>query len=459
MAEQIPFIAAALATGVGAKVADLPTAMAGVLAFAVYGVCIGVTSFLKVEVPKIAPKPKKNKKEKKAAAHAAAAAASAEQNKADEARKEEKTARKREKEKAKKAAKKEAAKAAEVAAKAAEEQAAKAVVEVKQLTKEEVLKAKKKKQKEKAKAKKAAAAAAANGTKVVESKVETSEVTEPAQEEPEAFDTWEKVKVKKGKKKEDDETVQGGDLNYNADLHIPRKHFGLILGPGGETLRTITEATGTEVDLPKEGGMRLEILISGSTQDGCNRAKKALQQLVSKGYSDITHAGTMDMSIAVPDNKRAVLIGSGGSTVQQLEQKLDVKVNIPEKGSDDDVTIVGDSKAVLLAINAIKDLMNQGYSTITHENYVKCEVEVARDNLRKLIGPGGATIKGLQSQFDVKINVPADAGDIAFVSILGETAQCEECRKEILELMVPEAAVPVPDEWSMAASKELVDAW
>lgn len=448
MSQKAGLIAAAL-TGTGAKLMEFPTPMAGFMAAAVFGVCMGVQSFMKVEVPVIAPKPKKISKKEKRAAAAAVADNAAEAE--EDAKQVAKAAKKREKERARKEAKRVAAKAEEQQKIAAEEKKKAAKAEpVEEKTEVKLTAAQKKKKKQQEKKKKAAAVSAPPGA------APASVAPAPVEPAPEP-EQWEQVKQKKGKKKPEPEPETTGSRpapTYSTEIYVNRKHFPVIIGRGGSTLKSITEATNTEIDLPKPDGMRTEILISGPSKEDCDMAKLAIQQLVDKGYSDITHAGTTDQTIPVPEKKRSVLIGPGGQTIKMLQDKLGVKINMPEKGGDsDDVAVVGDSDAVRAAIGAIRQLIEQGYSDVTHENFIKCDVEVGRDLLSKLIGPGGSTIRGLQNSTNVKINVPSNvSGEVAFVTLLGEPADVAECQAKIAVLCAPAEVVPVPAEWTQAAS-------
>jgi transcription antitermination factor NusA-like protein len=434
------FAAAAVAAGVGAKAFDLPTAFAGILSIAVFALCLGVTQFLKVEVPVILDDEKPKKKSKKEKRAAEAAARGEEKAEAEIARAAAKAQKKREKEQARKKAKKEA----EKARLAAEEE------EKKKKEAEAAAPSGDKKKKKKKKKKKGAEPAAA-----AVAEPEPEPVEEPQQT------GWEEVKMKKGKKKvEDTEAIEAAEIKHSISYYVERKHFGTIIGRGGETMKTIEAATETNIELPKEGGMRTEILIEGKTQEGVAAAKKAIKQLVAKGYSDLTDPEKTDASVAVPDKKRAVLIGPGGRNIKMIQEKTGVRINMPDKGSDDEVTLVGDANSVKVAIAAIKQLITHGYSDLTHENYVKTEIEVRRDMLRTLIGQGGSTIRGLQDSTNVRINVPSDASDeVVFVSLLVEPDAVADCRAQIAQLLVPPEPVPVPEEWQQAASLQHLDQW
>lgn len=443
--KQVGFLAAATCTAVVAKAVELPTSFAGALGLAVFGVCVGVTSFLKVEVPK--PKQKAKKLSKKEKRELAAANAPPVEEDAEDAAKLAKAAKKRAKDRARKEAKRAAAKAeaANVEKKAAAAEVVAAPVVEKKLTKEQ---AKKKKQKEKAKAKKAAA---------------KNEVVAPAAAAAPAptpvVDNWEEVKQKKSKKKVEEVVSEGSSAPaHMVEMHVERKYFGLIIGPGGANLRLLTEATGTEIEMPREGGMQHQVVITGSVE-GCAKAQKNLQQLVKKGYCDITQPGTVDTQVFIPDNKRGIVIGSKGANIKMLQEKLSVKINFPEKGSEDNVAIVGESKNVKACEAAIKQLMEQGYCAITHENYMQVHVEVARDMLKNLIGTGGSVIKGLQKTHNVQINIPESSDAVVVVTLLGEPEGIAGCRAQMDVLLAPPAPTVIAPEWTQAASAVHVGVW
>lgn len=435
--------------------------MAGVLAVAVLGV-VG-KSMLTVEKPEPKErKQKKSKSEKRAEKAALVKEEDTAAEDAEEAAKEAKRAKKLEKERAKKVQKR-AAEQERVASEGKNgvvektEEQPEVDAEEEKMSKEAAKKKKQKEKKAKAAAAKKAKAAGGGGSSGggISSSTVAVEAEKPVMAE--LTQVWEEVKVKKTKKKLD--VVEKADATFSCEIFIERAKFGLIVGPGGSTLRTITDATGCEIELPKEGGMRTDTLISGSPE-GCARARKAISQLLEKGYSDITHAGTTDQKIAVPDNKRSVLIGARGATIQMLQDKLNVKINMPEKGSDDDVSVVGDDSAVKEAMSAIKQLITQGYSAITHENYIKHEVEVPRDMIHLLIGPGGSVIRRIQDATHTKINVPSDReGGIVLVTVLGELENVTEAKQEIRVLLVAPPPTPIAPEWTQAASAHYVNAW
>jgi len=95
------------------------------------------------------------------------------------------------------------------------------------------------------------------------------------------------------------------------------------------------------------------------------------------------------------------------------------------------------------ARQAIKDLIREGFSDLTHPGYVKAEVDFPKDKLALLIGPKGQTIKSIQGNTRTTIRTPTVAGQPVIIS--GPPAGVAQAQKEIVRLLEPINYV-VPDE-------------
>jgi len=394
-------------------------------------------SFLKVEVPEPEIKPRKLTKAEKKAKKAAEAAA----DEPDEPVVSEKALRKRAKEQAKKEAKRQE-KAAAIAAHAAEQkQAAEA------------------KKREEAEAAAAAAAASGGGKKKKKKKAKKAAEPEPASEaavekkpEPEE-DDWNVVAVtKKSSKKTVDTTAQKGPPEASVEFECNPKEFPKIFGTGGSTLNAIQEATGCDIDVPKKGASRSSIVICG-TKAGCLLAKKNLQQLVEKGYCELTQPNTTDAGIDVPSSKIGAVIGRGGENIKIITAKTGAKVNMPDRDSGSNtVTVTGPAEAVKEAIQAIKELMDKGFSSLTHANHTMASINVHRDFIGTLLGTRGATIQKLQTEHKVKINLPSQSqsggGEFVVCTLVGDTTDVINARIAIEGMLVAPEPQPIPPEWT-----------
>jgi len=416
---------------------DTVTTVFAVGAAVVVGGVVAKSFMGKPEIPEPEfDKPKKLTKAEKKAKKAAEAAL----DEPDEPVVSEKQLKKRAKEQAKKEAKRQE-KAAAIAAKAAEQKQA-AEAKKKEEAEAAAAAAGAGKKKKKKKGKKAAEPEAAAAPAVVE------KVPEPED------DDWSVVAVsKKSSKKAAD--LAPADKNAppeaNVEFDCDPKEFPKIFGTGGSNLKAIQEATGCDIDVPKKGAHRTSIVISG-TKAGCLLAKKNLKMLVEKGYCDITQPNTTDEGIDVPSSKIGAVIGRGGENIKIITAKTGAKVNMPDRDSGSNtVTVTGPAEAVKEALGAIKELMEKGFSSLTHANHTMANVNVHRDFIGTILGTRGATIQKLQTDHKVKINMPNSGGaEFVVCTLVGEATDVINARIAIEGMLVAPEPEPIAPEWTQA---------
>jgi len=237
------------------------------------------------------------------------------------------------------------------------------------------------------------------------------------------------------------------------EITIDPKNYGVIIGKQGSTLKLITDATQTNIEFSKKEEGR--VTVTGPSRENIDKAIAAMNQLAAKGYSDLTHGRRDEGSIVVPPNKRFNVIGSGGQTVKLIQDRLKVKVNLPDRSANDStVTVSGENADVQEALRCISDLMAKGYSDITHPGWVSETIEVPSAQLGNIIGAQGATVREIQDSTGAKINI-----DGTTVTVLGQQTQVDEAKNKITQLLTPPEPLPADPEWSKEASARYVDLW
>lgn len=217
---------------------------------------------------------------------------------------------------------------------------------------------------------------------------------------------------------------------------IKPQQYGIVIGPGGATLKTLQEATNTRIDVPKKDGTGVQVVTVSGSRVEANRCKQAIESLIKMGYSSITDPGTVSGQIAVPPSKLGIVIGPGGANIRTLMEKTETKINTPDKGSDSNkVSIAGKKDNVRRAKDAIKQLMDLGFSDITHEGWIMKEVEFPADKYNLLIGPRGQTIKSIQGDTKCKVNIPNPTSEIQEVTVVGHVSNVDRAIKQILRLI------------------------
>lgn len=357
------------------------------------------------------------KKQKKLAAQKLAKAKAAKVQRAADAKKTAERAAEAKKLKAAKAkaaqTSQKAAKAAAAAASSQKAAAPAAAVGGKPLTKNQ-------KKKAKAKAKKKAEAALKNPTAAATTAAATPVAAAPVQQQVAADDTdgWTTIAPRKkaapAKKKSatstEDDGVAAPKVNSIVVI-VDEKYHRVIIGQEGSTLHMLEDATNTKINVPNRDSGNKEVTVSGSDPNGIQQAKKAIEQLVAKGYSNITDPGKSDSMILVPPLMRKTLIGPGGKSIKAIQQETNVNIITPDRESkSDQVYIVGAKEDVRLAKAIIAELLHCGFCEVTHPGIRKEEIRFPFEKIGYLVGPGGVTIKRIQKKTGARINKPQQLG-------------------------------------------------
>lgn len=285
---------------------------------------------------------------------------------------------------------------------------------------------------------------------------ESAAVAEPAPVAEPVDDGWVTIEKKEKAAPIDDPSVAtaaAAAAEFKDDIMIEQEHFKVVIGPKGSTLKKICEATSTQIKLPNRG-FRDRTWISGDSKANVAAAKKALEQLVAKGYCDITAPGRVDDGIEIPDKKMfGVIMGKGGSTIALLQRETETDIKLPDRDSDSNfIKVLGDAPNVARAIQALKELMEQGYSSVTHEGWVSKAVQVPRDQLSNIIGPQGSIIREMEATTKCKIQIPSNTrSDPIEVMVQGEATNIEEAVLAIASKIVMVVDEEIPEEWTREA--------
>jgi rRNA processing protein Krr1/Pno1 len=204
-----------------------------------------------------------------------------------------------------------------------------------------------------------------------------------------------------------------------------------VIGTAGATIEQIREKTGCWVVVPKEEDRAKDyskiynnapsnIKVEGP-KSGAAMAKKIILELVDKGFSPTLSGGAIvEAKIQVPVEKRSLVLGPGGKWLKAMQEKLEVKIIMPDRLSRDTVVRIGGSRDGTNACKkAITQLLAEGYSSITHPTWIKHTLDFDSSYRRRLIGRAGQVIKQLQTSTRCKISFPpSDEKNVVY--ILGE---------------------------------------
>jgi rRNA processing protein Krr1/Pno1 len=268
------------------------------------------------------------------------------------------------------------------------------------------------------------------------------EKSQTPQVDPEGFES---VIVKRRQKKAVVAAVvavdgMGAESLNNEDVPCEAKHFGMLIGPGGATLKKFQEACNVRINIPDRESDKKSINIAGEPAD-IAKCKSNILHLITKGYCAITDPNTQSTTVSVQPKQLGTLIGPGGKNIKALQEKLGVKINTPDRASESSkVTISGEKAAVKACKEAIHSLLEYGFSVHTHPGWVATEVEFPAEEFGTLIGPGGNTIKSIQGDTKTKVNIPDAKNPNQNVVVVGEAAGVAAAVKQISQLLARRAA-------------------
>lgn len=113
------------------------------------------------------------------------------------------------------------------------------------------------------------------------------------------------------------------DANRGFEMTIENSKVGSVYGKGGETLRSIQDRTGVQIDVVR-GPTHATVSVMG-TKDASEKARRSLQRAID-GEVELA-PGEVAEEIEL-GSATAAVIGRGGSNVTEMEKRHGVKINV-----------------------------------------------------------------------------------------------------------------------------------
>ena len=140
------------------------------------------------------------------------------------------------------------------------------------------------------------------------------------------------------------------ETNRGFEMTIEISKVGAVYGKGGETLRSIQDRTGTQIDVVR-GPTHATVSVMG-TAEASGRARNMLQRAID-GEVELKPgdvAEEIELGVAT-----AAVIGRGGSNVVEIEKKHGVKVNV--RSEFQKARVVGKPEKVEAAVKEIEAIV------------------------------------------------------------------------------------------------------
>jgi polyribonucleotide nucleotidyltransferase len=104
------------------------------------------------------------------------------------------------------------------------------------------------------------------------------------------------------------------------------------------------------------------------------------------------------------------IVGQGGKTIKMLQQQYKVTINVPGRNEPGGVVCIEGSSTAIVerACAAVRQIVSGSHSSEEkrHASVIVELTDISPSVYGIILGKGGETIKELQQQYKVKINVP-----------------------------------------------------
>ena len=173
----------------------------------------------------------------------------------------------------------------------------------------------------------------------------------------------------------------GGAAPSTEFMMVPDKMVGLIIGRGGEQITRLQAESGCKIQMAQDsqGMPERQCTLTGPPM-AIAQARAAIERIIaSEGSGQQRGGGPMGMSggpggggpgggggmfeMMVPGHKVGLIIGKGGETIKQLQERSGAKIIIvqdsPEAAHEKPLRITGDPNAVETAKELVSEILSQ----------------------------------------------------------------------------------------------------
>nr|XP_023672759.1 far upstream element-binding protein 3-like [Paramormyrops kingsleyae] len=230
-----------------------------------------------------------------------------------------------------------------------------------------------------------------------------------------------------------------------------------VIGRGGEQITKIQLESGCKIQIASDSGGLLErpCTLTG-TPESIEQAKRLLGQIVERCRNGPCFHGEMEgnsaiQEILIPASKVGLVIGKGGDTIKQLQERTGVKMNMIQDGpmptgADKPLRITGDAYKVQQARELVLDIIrekDQGDFRLGRNDFASrlgtssLDVSVPRFAVGIVIGRNGEMIKKIQNDAGVRIQFKPDDGisPERVAQVMGHPERCQHALHLINELV------------------------
>ncbi|KAL2441062.1 hypothetical protein ABEF95_011044 [Exophiala dermatitidis] len=269
-----------------------------------------------------------------------------------------------------------------------------------------------------------------------------------------------------------DDRSQGGDRGAEGEsevLPLDKSVVGLIIGRAGENLRRVENTTGARVqflDGPEVAGTQRHCRISGSRSSRAaakaeifkviedhelaKRGQDKPREVRSQSKSTVVTTTEGDsLQMMVPDRTVGLIIGRGGETIRDLQDRSGCHINIVGENKSVNgmrpVNLIGSQSAQQYARDLILEIVESDQKGISIKDLhrereepqgkLNDSIVVPGEAVGMIIGKKGESIRDMQNQTGCKINVSPDNGRGVEreIGLVGTRQAVEAAKRAIME--------------------------
>uniref|UniRef100_A0A8C0XZX7 K Homology domain-containing protein n=1 Tax=Cyprinus carpio carpio TaxID=630221 RepID=A0A8C0XZX7_CYPCA len=259
-----------------------------------------------------------------------------------------------------------------------------------------------------------------------------------------------------GQKRSLDEGGTWGFVVRTVYFKVPDKMVGFIIGRGGEQITRIQLESNCKIQIAADsGGMMDRPCTLTGTPESIEQAKRLLGQIVDRcrngpGFHTQMDGNSAVQEILIPASKVGLVIGKGGDTIKQLQERTGVKMIMIQDdpmptGSDKPLRITGDPYKVQQARELVVEIIREkdqgdfrsGRSDFGSRLGSSIDVAVPRFAVGIVIGRNGEMIKKIQNDAGVRIQFKPDDGmsPDRIAQVMGQPDRCQHAVHLINDLV------------------------
>jgi len=210
------------------------------------------------------------------------------------------------------------------------------------------------------------------------------------------------------------------NLFKRTSFFIEIEYVHLVIGRDGENTRALEDALNVRTKINEDG----EVIIRGTR---CEEAKKAIESMIKRLKTDFL----FEEIVCVPSNLVGFVCGKNGSNRKRVESTFSVHLYIPTATTKDESKMISVKGSVAENVLAAKqDILNLEARIL--------EWDLDESFIRRIIGPGGETVGGIEKEYGVVIHFePKNQGvkGRRRVYILGEKDRIKAAKDDIISII------------------------